>query len=72
MGLGQDWKKYGRKHQTWHLGTERCVPAALGHFLQNLAQNRGLQCWPFPPLSQEHDNLLLLLEHFVNVHVTAL
>jgi len=28
--------------------------------------------WPFSPLSQEHDNLLLLLEHFVNARVSAL
>lgn len=49
------------------------MPTALGHFLQNLAQNPGLQSiGPFLLSAQEHDNLLLLLEHFVNVHVSAL
>lgn len=72
MGKTRDWNKSGDVTKSIKL-LRKCVPAALGHFLQNLAQNSGLQSvGPFLLLARSMTICCCSLEHLMNVHESAL
>lgn len=72
MGKTRFWDKTGDVTKSIKL-LGKCVPAVLGYLLQNLAQNSGLQSvGPFLLFARSMIICCCSLEHFMNVHESAL